>query len=72
MHDTRNVGGDGTFLRTSGSIDNSEIPILGLNTDPSRSIGHLCNKKVMYEERDRIIPNIFENLESGNFEYFYR
>lgn len=66
------VGGDGTFLRTSGSIDNQHTPLLGLNTDPSRSIGHLCNKKVLYEEKDKIIPSIFKNLDTGNFEYFYR
>lgn len=65
-------GGDGTFLRSSGSIVNCNIPILGLNTDPSRSSGHLCNKKVRYEEKDKIIPSILENLDKGNFEYFYR
>jgi len=38
-----NIGGDGTYLRTSGLIETSEIPILGLNTDPARSTGMLCN-----------------------------
>lgn len=66
------LGGDGTFLRASGAINNCNLPILGLNTDPSRSIGHLCNKKVLYEERHRVIPNIFESLEKGDFDYFYR
>lgn len=35
----RSIGGDGTYLRTSGLIETPEIPILGLNTDPTRSTG---------------------------------
>lgn len=37
------IGGDGTYLRTSGAIETPNLPILGINTDPSRSTGHLCN-----------------------------
>lgn len=37
------IGGDGTYLRTSGAIETPDLPILGINTDPSRSTGHLCN-----------------------------
>ncbi len=38
------VGGDGTFIETSHFID-AKTPILGVNSDPSRSIGFLsaCN-----------------------------
>lgn len=49
------IGGDGTYLRTSGIIDNPNIPILGLNTDPSRSIGFLCNKKVYFDTKEKQI-----------------
>ena len=28
------LGGDGTFLKTASMIKNSQIPILGINTDP--------------------------------------
>jgi hypothetical protein len=59
-------------LRTAGVLKNTDIPILGLNTDPSRSIGYLCNKKVYFEMKEKHIQNIFENLEKENFEYFYR
>ena len=46
------IGGDGTYLRSSGLIENSHIPILGLNTDPSRSIGYLCNKKIYNDMKE--------------------
>ena len=38
------IGGDGTFIETSHFID-AKTPILGVNSDPSRSIGFLsaCN-----------------------------
>lgn len=44
------LGGDGTYLRTSSMIDNSNVPILGINTDPGRSLGILCGK-FLYKER---------------------
>ena len=66
------LGGDGTYLRASGFIDNSNMPILGLNTDPSRSVGFVCNKKVYYDQKEKNIQNISENLEKQNFQYFYR
>jgi len=28
------MGGDGTYLRTSSMIKNTELPFLGINTDP--------------------------------------
>jgi len=28
------LGGDGTFLKTSSMVPDSEKPILGINTDP--------------------------------------
>lgn len=35
------VGGDGTFLDAQGLIKN-DTPILGVNSDPTRSHGHFC------------------------------
>jgi NAD kinase len=66
------LGGDGTYLRTSGVIENSELPILGLNTDPSRSTGYLCNHKIYNDKKEKQIERIFDQLEKENFEYFYR
>ena len=42
-------GGDGTYLRTSSMIPNSNTPVLGVNTDPGRSLGILCSK-FLYKE----------------------
>ena len=66
------IGGDGTYLRTSGLIETPDIPILGINTDPSRSIGFLCNNKIYADMKEKQIERIFDNLEKENFEYFYR
>jgi NAD+ kinase len=59
-------------LRTAGIIENMNTPILGLNTDPSRSIGFLCNNKIYNDMKEKQIEKIIENLEKENFEYFYR
>ena len=40
------LGGDGTFLKTASFINNRHIPILGVNTDPQRSVGCLCNREI--------------------------
>jgi NAD kinase len=66
------LGGDGTYLRTSGAIETPDLPILGINTDPSRSTGHLCNQKIYNDKKEKQIENIFDQLEKENFEYFYR
>lgn len=66
------IGGDGTYLRTSGVIENQHLPILGINTDPSRSTGHLCTAKIHNDKKERQIERIFDQLEKDNFEYFYR
>jgi len=46
------LGGDGTFLHTSSMIESDQIPILGINTDPSWSLGNLCNR-FLYKERTK-------------------
>lgn len=38
------LGGDGCFLSSSKLINDPELPILGVNTDPGRSLGILCGK----------------------------
>lgn len=35
------AGGDGTFLQAA-SFANDQTPVIGLNTDPTRSEGKLC------------------------------
>ena len=53
-------------------IENSNTPMLGLNTDPSRSIGFLCNNKIYNDMKEKQIEKLFDNLEKENFEYFWR
>jgi NAD kinase len=67
------LGGDGTYLRTSSMMDNSEVPLLGINTDPARSLGILCSK-FLYKERSspKHIAKIFDQLEEGKFSWMIR
>ena len=39
------TGGDGTFLMGASKILDSNKPVIGFNTDPTRSEGHLCLPK---------------------------
>ncbi|KAJ8260933.1 hypothetical protein COCON_G00166560 [Conger conger] len=36
------AGGDGTMLLVAGKVFDKDKPVLGVNTDPERSEGHLC------------------------------
>jgi NAD+ kinase len=36
------AGGDGTFLKAASEMYTSEIPLIGVNTDPNHSKGALC------------------------------
>lgn len=46
--------------------------MLGINTDPTRSIGFLCNAKIYNEAPEKQIEKIFTDLEKDNYEFFYR
>ena len=39
------TGGDGTFLMGASKIFDRNKPVIGINTDPTRSEGHLCLPK---------------------------
>jgi NAD kinase len=58
------LGGDGTYLRTASMIKSRDVPILGINTDPGRSLGILCSK-FLYKDRSskEHIGRIFSQLE---------
>ena len=66
------LGGDGTFLKTASMMNDRSLPILGVNTDPQRSVGCLCNRKVYYDTRDYDIKKMFRYIDRENFEFFYR
>ena len=53
-------------------IKNRNMPILGVNTDPQRSVGCLCNRKVFHKTSDYDIDKMMRYIERENFEYFMR
>ncbi|CAH0550733.1 unnamed protein product [Brassicogethes aeneus] len=62
------VGGDGTFLLASSLIKDNKKPVIGFNSDPNRSEGHLClPKKYSTNIREAI-----EKLQKGNFKWLMR
>lgn len=38
-------GGDGTFLLAASKVLDNSKPVIGFNSDPNRSEGHLCLPK---------------------------
>jgi NAD+ kinase len=66
------LGGDGTFLKTASMISDNTLPVLGVNTDPTRSVGHLCSRKVSFHDRNSDIDNLFKYVDRENFEFMYR
>ena len=60
------AGGDGTFLMAASKIPDSNKPIVGFNTDPSRSEGYLCLPKGA--DFDSAVNGICD----GQFEWFMR
>ena len=63
------LGGDGTFLRTASVIKSPSLPILGINTDPARSVGHLCSSKVAWKQKQEDVSGLMKHLDRENFEY---
>ena len=59
------TGGDGTFLLGASKVRNPNIPVIGINTDPTRSEGYLCIPKHFSFSLDHAI----EMLLGGHFRY---
>ena len=57
------VGGDNSFTRVSHFLD--DTPILGVCSDPLRSVGHLCTWKAGHEKS---IGELQQRLGTKNFE----
>ena len=62
------AGGDGTFLLGASKITNRLKPVIGFNTDPTRSEGYLCLPKKCSENVDDALDAIF----SGKFRWMFR
>ena len=62
------TGGDGTFLMGASKIFDKSKPVIGFNTDPTRSEGHLClPKHYSYNIREAV-----DMLLAGKFRWFFR
>ena len=80
------TGGDGTFLMGASKILDSHKPVIGFNTDPTRSEGHLClPKHYSYNiqvSRSVIVKKLYifvsyfkeavDMLLSGRFRWYFR
>ena len=62
------TGGDGTFLMGSSKILNRSKPVIGINTDPTRSEGHLClPKHFSFNVKEAV-----DAIMNGHFRWFFR
>lgn len=62
------AGGDGIFLMAANKVVDRDKPVIGINTDPTRSEGHLCLPKRYTSVLERGI----DKLLSGNFHWLMR
>ncbi|CAJ1071054.1 NAD kinase 2%2C mitochondrial [Xyrichtys novacula] len=62
------AGGDGTMLLVASKVLSKDKPIVGVNTDPERSEGHLC-LPVRYT---RAFPEALQKLRRGEFRWLWR
>ncbi|XP_028318286.1 NAD kinase 2, mitochondrial isoform X2 [Gouania willdenowi] len=62
------AGGDGTMLLVASKVFSKDKPVVGVNTDPERSEGHLC-LPVRYT---RDFPEALSKLWRGEFRWVWR
>ncbi|KAG8456708.1 hypothetical protein GDO86_002478 [Hymenochirus boettgeri] len=62
------AGGDGTMLLAASKVQDRLKPVIGVNTDPDRSEGHLC-LPVRYT---RSFPEALKKLYRGEFRWQWR
>ncbi|XP_018100008.1 NAD kinase 2, mitochondrial isoform X2 [Xenopus laevis] len=62
------AGGDGTMLLAASKVQDRFKPVIGVNTDPERSEGHLC-LPVRYT---RSFPEALQKLYRGEFRWQWR
>lgn len=62
------AGGDGTMLLVASKVYDKNKPVLGVNTDPERSEGHLC-LPVHYT---RAFSEALQKLRKGEFRWQWR
>lgn len=52
------VGGDGTFLLAASKVLDNAKPVIGFNSDPTRSEGFLCLPKKYSENVDEAVKRL--------------
>lgn len=62
------AGGDGTMLLVASKVFSRDKPVVGVNTDPERSEGHLC-LPVRYTYA---FPEVLKRLRHGDFRWQWR
>ncbi|XP_061419311.1 NAD kinase 2, mitochondrial-like [Lethenteron reissneri] len=62
------AGGDGTLLLAASKVHDPRKLVIGVNTDPERSQGHLC-LPVCYTTN---MPLALRKLQKGDFRYLWR
>lgn len=62
------TGGDGTFLLAASRILDNTKPVVGFNSDPSRSEGYLCLPKYYSSN----VREAVEKLKNGDFKWLNR
>lgn len=61
-------GGDGTFLMAASKVIDNKKPVIGINSDPSRSVGYLCLPTRYSEHFD----DALQMLHDGDFRWKFR
>lgn len=62
------TGGDGTFLMAASKVTDRNKPVIGINSDPNSSIGHLC----LPDQYSSNFKLALDKLSSGDFKWKYR
>ncbi|XP_064605702.1 NAD kinase 2, mitochondrial-like [Liolophura sinensis] len=64
------AGGDGTFLLGASKVNSRDKPVIGINTDPDKSEGHLCLPKGDYSAMK--FTAALDRLLKGDFRWRWR
>lgn len=60
-------GGDGTYLMAASKVRDNRKPLIGVNSDPSRSVGYLCLPKCYSNHFDLALDKILSQQFTWNF-----
>lgn len=61
-------GGDGTFLMAASKVTSRDKPVIGVNSDPTKSVGHLCLPSYYSDKFDKVL----ELLKEGKYQWQYK